>query len=304
MFQPHSPLAQAIANLFILTLVIAVGVVVLIAVLVILAWVRFRQRGPQDDEPAQISGHVRLETAWTVAPALLLSVLLVLTVSAMRASDPPVTAQDQPDLAIIGHQWWWEIGYPKAAITTANEIHLPVGQRQLLRLQSADVIHDFWVPDISRKMDLNPDGPNFLWIEADTPGIYQGACAEYCGNQHAWMRFQVIVQPPAEYAAWLKGQQQPPPAAAGNLQRGAQIFQQRTCISCHVIGTVGRPVGPDLTHFASRATLGAGIRPNTPDNLAEWLKDPQAVKPGILMPNLRLPADEIRDLVTYLEALK
>ncbi len=307
MFYPNSPHAQAIANLFILTLGIGVAVIVLVAALVITAWVRYRRRGDADNsEPEQIMGHVKLETAWTIAPALLLAVLFVLTMSSIRAADPAVTANDHPDLTLIGHQWWWEVRYPTATgiITTANEIHLPAGQSMLMALQSADVIHDFWVPELSRKMDLNPDGPNFLWLQAAQPGVYAGACAEYCGTQHAWMRIRVVVQPPAEFAAWQQAQAQPPPAATGNLVRGAQIFQQRTCITCHVIGALGKPVGPDLSHVASRDTLGAGILLNTPDNLTRWLHDPQAVKPGILMPNLHLSDADVRDLVAYLESLK
>jgi len=304
MFQPGSPLAQPIADLFILTLAIAVLVVVLIIGLVGTAWARYRQRG-EGGEPEQTAGHVKLETTWTVAPALLLVGLFVLTVGASRAADPVVTQNDQPTVVIIGHQWWWEVQYPQATITTANEIHLPVGQRVLGRFISADVIHDFWVPDLSRKMDMLPDGSNFMWLQAGRPGVYEGACAEYCGTEHAWMRIKVIADAPADFARWQQAEAAPPaPEAAANFVRGARLFQDKTCVSCHRIGPLGKAVGPDLTHLGSRTTLGAGILANTPENLARWLRDPQMVKPGILMPNVKLTPDEINDLTAYLEALK
>jgi cytochrome c oxidase subunit 2 len=287
-FNPNSPQALAISNLFILVLIIGMVVLAIVTGLVIYASVRYRSR-PGEGEPPQIFGNRTLEIAWTAAPALLLA-------------DPAVLAgQEQPDLVIIAHQWWWEVHYPKVGVTTANEIHIPAGTRLLTRIESADVIHDFWVPQLGRKMDAVPGHPNHIWLEADTPGTYLGSCAEYCGLEHAWMRIRVIAQPQAEFDAWEQEQFQTPTIpATGDAALGKQYFTKLACVACHV----DQPIGPDLTHFGSRETLGAGVLENTPANLARWLHDPQAVKPGVHMPNLNLTDAEVNALVAYLEASK
>ena len=248
-----------------------------------------------------------MEIGWTVAPAVLLIVLAVLTLYTMRISDPSVQSQEQPDLVIVGHQWWWEVRYPKAGVVTANEIHLPAGQRLLTRIESADVIHSFWVPALGRKMDAIPGHPNHLYIQADTPGTYLGTCAEYCGAQHAWMRIRVIVQTPKDFQAWLQQQAAVPATpTSGQAAQGAQLFQDLTCRNCHSIaGTSAHGTfAPDLTHLTDRQTIGAGVLDNTPANLALWLTNPQAIKPGSYMPNLNLSSDQVMSLVAYLESLK
>jgi len=299
MFNPVSSHAQAITNLFILTLLIASVILILVTGLVLYASFRYRSR-PGEGEPKQVFGQRNLEIAWTAAPAVLLAVLAVLTLYTMRVSDPSVQSQAQPDVVIVGHQWWWEVRYPKDGVITANEIHLPAGQQMLAQIESADVIHSFWVPQLGRKMDAIPGHPNQLWLEADTPGTYLGTCAEYCGAQHAWMRIRVIVQPPAEFGTWQQQQLQLPQfPTAGEAAKGQQIFQEKTCIVCHAKG-----IGPDLTHVGSRETLAAGVLENSPDNMAKWLKNPQAVKPGSYMPNFNLTDTEIKALVAYLETSK
>jgi cytochrome c oxidase subunit 2 len=190
---------------------------------------------------------------------------------------------------------------------TANEIHLPVGKRMLLQLEGGDVIHDFWVPQLGRKMDMIPGHTNWLWVEPTQTGTFLGACAEYCGAEHAWMRIRVIVQPQAEFDAWLRQQTQAAVTpTGGDAAQGAMLFQQQTCASCHAVAGTGAnaQVGPNLTHFGGRDTIAAGVLDNTPDNLAKWLKDPQSVKPGSHMPDLQLTNDQIRALVAYLEAQK
>ena len=197
-------------------------------------------------------------------PCLLLVWILVLTARAMRASDPP--AAQAPDLIVIGHQWWWEARYPNLGVVTANEIHIPVKQRWSVRLESADVIHDFWVPELARKEDLIPGCTNHIWLEANQPGTYLGACAEYCGAEHAWMRFLVIAEPPAQFAAWEADQtRRAPGPVAGPEERGQQLFLRMTCVNCHSIqGTSSRAdAAPDLTHLAGRRLLGGGVLPNT-----------------------------------------
>ena len=299
MFNPTSSQAQAITNLFVLTLILGTVILILVTGLVLYASFRYRGR-PGEEEPKPNFGNRKLEIGWTVAPAVLLIVLAVLTLYTMRISDPSVQSQEQPDLVIVGHQWWWEVRYPKAGVVTANEIHLPAGQRLLTRIESADVIHSFWVPALGRKMDAIPGHPNHLYIQADTPGTYLGTCAEYCGAEHAWMRIRVLVQTPADFETWQQDQLKLPQIpTTGLAAQGKQVFQEKTCIVCHT-----QEIGPDLTHLGSRETLAAGVLTNTPDNLAKWLKNPQAVKPGSHMPNFNLSDSEIQALVAYLEASK
>lgn len=303
-FNPISPQERDISNLFIGVLIVGAVVFALVAGLVIYAAICYRRRAGDDREPPQVFGWLKLEIVWTAIPVVLLAVIFGFTVSTMRAASPGPNGQ-QPDLVITGYQWWWGIQYPQAGVATANEIHLPAGKRLLLQIDAADVIHDFWVPQLGRKIDAIPGKTNYLWVEPQTPGTYLGACAEYCGNEHAWMLIRVVVQPQPEYDAWLKAQALPQPApTGGDAARGAQVFQQLTCASCHAIaGTqAGAAVGPNLTHLGSRETIGAGVLTNTPENLASWLRDPQAVKPGSHMPNLQLSEDDIRALVAYLES--
>ena len=196
--------------------------------------------------------------------------------------------------------------YPSAGVVTANEIHIPVGRQLLLRLESADVIHDFWVPALTRKMDMVPGHPNHIWLAADQPGMYTGACAEFCGVQHAWMRLLIIAHAPAEFDAWLEQQRQPAPHVGTTVeQRGRHLFEQLTCVNCHTIAGTGLSprIAPDLTHLASRRTLGAGVLENTPSNLARWLHNPQAIKPGSHMPQVLLSEAQVQDLTAYLETL-
>lgn len=269
------------------------------------AAVRFRAR--DDTEPEQVYGNRRLETGWTIATLVVLGVVLFFTIRTAIAADPNIPQQQQPDLVIIAHQWWWEAHYPQSGAVAANELHIPAGRRVLVQFESADVIHDFWVPQLGPKIDIIPGQPNSMWIEADTPGVYAGACAEFCGLEHAWMRIRVVAEPPSEFNTWLKHQLQPAPTAVnGAAAVGARIFQQQTCVSCHALGgsAAQANVGPDLTHIASRVTLGAGVMQNTPDNLARWLRDPQNIKPGIRMPNMRLSESDVQALVAYLETLQ
>jgi cytochrome c oxidase subunit II len=301
-FDAHSPEARAIADLFTQTLVVCGVIFVVVAGLVGYCVVRFRAR-PGDPEPRQIEGHKQLEIAWTIIPCLIVAGLFILTARTMaRADSPP---DRDPDLVVIGHQWWWEVRYPNGAMT-ANEIHIPAGKDLVVRIESADVIHDFWAPALGRKIDATPGHPVLVPIQADEPGVYPGACAEYCGTQHAWMRFEVVAQAPADFDAWVARQAAPGDSPGSeSAVRGERLFRDRTCVQCHAVRGKGKPaqVAPDLTHFASRRTLGAGIAPNTAGDLYVWLKYPQAIKPGCHMPSLRLTDDEAQDLTSFLEEL-
>ena len=302
--EPGSPQAAALWHMFALTLAVCAVIFALVAGLVAYVVVRFRERR-SPGTPRASFGNERLEVAWTVASVLVVTGLLVLTVHAMRAADEP--AHRPPDLVVVGHQWWWEVRYPGAGVVTANEIHVPVGVNLVVRLESADVIHDFWVPRLARKVDMVPGHPNTVWLRADQPGTYQGECAEYCGAGHAWMRFLVVAQTKADFDGWLARQRAPAPApTTAAAARGRHVFQSKMCASCHAIaGTPARArVGPDLTHFASRRQLAGGVAANTPAALARWLRRPSAMKPGVHMPDLGLGRTQLSDLVSYLETLQ
>lgn len=272
--------------------------------MVVFSLIRFRAQ-PGAPDPAPGYGNRKLEIFWTVVPCLIVLWLLTLTAQGMRQAYPP--ADQKPDLLVISHQWWWEARYSQTGIITANEIHIPVGVPWLVGLESADVIHDFWVPRLAPKMDVVPGHPNRLWLEADKPGIYLGTCSEFCGAQHAQMHFLVIAQPPDDFKDWQKRQLTHPAALLDeSAQKGSRLFQQLTCVNCHTVnGTEAKgQAAPDLSHFAGRQTLGAVLLPNTPGNLSLWLKNPQALKPAALMPDLKLTEAQVGDLTAYLESLQ
>jgi cytochrome c oxidase subunit II len=214
-------------------------------------------------------------------------------------------------LVVTGNQWWWHVEYldadPSLRVTTANEIHLPVGRPVVVTLRSQDVIHSFWVPALHGKTDLIPGHENTTWLTVDQPGVYRGQCAEYCGAQHAHMALTVIAESPESFDRWLTAQRAPAAAAGTPVQaRGFQVFAQGSCAMCHTIRgtTAGARLGPDLTHFATRSTIAAGTMPNTPVDLARWITDPQHLKPGARMPATGLSTADMQALVAYLEILR
>ncbi len=307
-FDTHSPSGSSIATLFWIVFGIAAVIFVGVEVALIAFTIRYRQRG-EEGEPRQIFGNRRLELLWTGIPALTLAIVFGIMVVTMRGVEAgPVNDPNALTIEVIGHQWWWEYRYPDQKVVTANELHLPVGQPVHLRLRSDDVIHDFWVPALGRKMDLIPGQTNDLWVQADSPDVYTGSCAEYCGLQHAGMRLRVFADTPDDFAAWVVGQQRGEPPLSGAAAHGRTLFfqSQANCVSCHVIdGTTARDnVGPNLTHVGGRTMLAANILSNTPDNMVRWLLNPQVVKPGNRMPNLHLSENDARDLAAYLESLK
>jgi cytochrome c oxidase subunit 2 len=214
---------------------------------------------------------------------------------------------------VIGHLFWWEVRYPEGVVT-ANEIHLPVGRTVVFRLTAADVIHSFWVPSLQGKRDLIPGQVNTLRVMADEAGRFRGQCAEFCGEGHALMALWVVAHEPAGFERWIErartaaasepGAELQPPA-----RRGRDIFFAAGCGACHstrgapVAAAAGQP-GPDLSDLAARSTLAAGTVPNTPAFLRRWIRDPQAIKPGALMPPTPLPDGDMDALVAYLETLR
>jgi cytochrome c oxidase subunit 2 len=302
---PRSDLGQEIQNLYEFVFWAAVVIFILVEGLLLYSIFRFRARRDDQHLPPQVHGNTRLEVAWTLAPALVVMVMLVLTFQTIAKveSDPP---EDALQVRVVGHQWWWHIEYPEYNIRTANEIHLPVGRPVAFSLESKDVIHSFWVPRLMGKMDLIPGHTNRLWFTPQETGLYLGQCAEYCGTAHAQMRLRVIVQTEQEFAAWVQAQQTAPPAMAGEAARGLEVFRTTGgCLACHTVQGVSQGViGPDLTHVGSRTSIAAGILENTPENLARWLRDPQAVKPGNKMKIPQLSEPDIQALVAFLNALK
>jgi len=306
MLNPSSPEALSISNTFIITLLIAAVIFLLITGLVIYIAIHNRARPGEPDPPPNF-GHTPLEIGWTAGPLVIVTFLAILSVTTAGTALPQSPAGTQPDIIVIGHQWWWEIKYPASGVTTANELHLPAGKSSYIELQSADVIHSLWIPDLGPKLDLNPGEKNYLTYSPAKAATYMGACAEYCGAEHAWMLMKAIVQTQGDFNTWLSQQSklQAKPTS-GAAAQGWQVFSQRTCISCHAINGTGANanVGPNLTHFGSRTTIGAGVLTNTPSNLDKWLANPQAIKPGIYMPNVQLNDQELRALTAYLESLK
>jgi cytochrome c oxidase subunit 2 len=247
-----------------------------------------------------------VEIAWTIIPFLIVVFLLVMTLQAMNRADPPPAPS--PDLVVTGHQFWWQADYPGSGVITANEIHIPTGKPLSVRLESKDVLHEFWVPELTRKMSNVPGQPNHIWLQADKPGTYIGQCSEFCGTQHTWMRILVVADEPSKFEEWQRAQLQPGQAPTSDATaKGLALFKTSTCINCHAIrGIAGADlrVAPDLTHVGSRKQLGAGILENTPANMRLWLKSPQHIKPGALMPDFNLTDEQLNQLSEYLSTLQ
>ena len=302
---PQSDFGRLSHGLFLQVLWWDLGIFAVVAIVLLFAIVRFRERDP-GALPPQIRGNARLELAWTIAPVIVLTFIAFPTVRAVFGTQAP-PAPGALRVRVIGHQWWWEFQYPDLGIATASDLHLPAGQSVTLELSSPDVIHSFWVPQLGGKRDTPPGQVNRLLLTPTTPGVYPGQCAEFCGVSHANMRHAAVVQPATEFQAWVTQQKAPAaePADGSPAAKGRDIFRASACIGCHTIrGVSGGIIGPDLTHVGSRRTIAGGMLPNTPESLARWLRDAPAVKPGSLMPNLRLSDTEVAALVAYLGSLK
>lgn len=310
---PASPQAEAINNLFMQVLFISAIIFAIVAGLILVALYHGRRKTTL---PEQDFGSEKTEIAWMVGPVIIviwlvaISAHLVITLNAYPPESPDdSTNHSQIDLIATGHQWWWEIEYPETGVISANEIYIPLGKKLRVQISSVDVIHSFWVAQLGQKIDAIPGRDNYIWLEASEPGTYQGRCSEYCGAQHAWMNFKVYAVPQSEYEQWIAKEKQDtsqPKLLSPLAAAGKQYFMQATCQQCHTVkGTTAKArIGPDLTHFARRKEIGAGVIENSPENLAAWLKDPQALKPGCKMPDFKLNDEHLKQLVAYLETLK
>jgi cytochrome c oxidase subunit 2 len=311
-FEPASPNAALITDLGTAIFAIAIGVFVVVESLLIISVVRFSRK--RQGEPAQIEGNTRFEIAWTAAPAIVLAVVFFLSLQTLTqiayAPASSAGASNAPagglHVRVIGHQWWWEFQYPDLNIITANELHVPVNTVVNFDIESTDVIHSFWVPQLAGKTDAIPGHVNHTWFQASQLGTFHGQCAEFCGTEHALMRLEAVVETADRFQAWVKQQQAPVAVMSGDAARGEQLFLNGACIGCHTVnGTkaVGK-VGPNLTHLASRKLFAGAVFDNNADNLSKWLANPPAMKPGTSMPNLNLSQTDIDALVAYLTSLK
>jgi cytochrome c oxidase subunit 2 len=309
---PAGPLASRIARFWWFALAVATMVYVLTVGALFWAMARARRRAregaplPPDSERLMTRG----VSHGVVATVVILLIFFGYDLSVGRGLSPVPKARPVT-IEVTGHQWWWEVQYadtsPHGRFTTANEIHVPVGEPVLFVLSAADVIHSLWVPNLGGKKDLIPGYTLSMWFQADTAGVYRGQCAEFCGVQHAKMALYVVAEPRAQYERWVAGQRQPSHAPSSDVERhGQDVFLGSSCVMCHSIeGTpAGSHAGPDLTHLGSRRTLGAGTLPNTRLNLAGWIIDPQVIKPGNHMPPNQIAPADLDALLTYLESLK
>jgi cytochrome c oxidase subunit II len=311
MFKPQATPAESAYNISMLMLAICAGIFIVVGGLMTFAIVRFRRRRTDDNrEPAQVYGSNRIEIAWTVIPVLIVLALGMATARAVVEVQNKRMPDDALKVTVVGHQWWWEYRYPDLGIITANELHVPLSTAAkpvvtALKLESADVAHSFWIPQLAGKTDLIPGVTNTMWIDPRQEGTFLGNCAEYCGTQHANMLLRVVVEAQADFERWVAAQKMDA-VSDPSVESARATFLSLNCISCHrVSGTAaGGTFGPDLSHLMSRTTFGAGMIPNTVENLRAWVKDPQAIKRGNLMPNLQLNARELNEVVKYLSSLK
>ena len=310
---PRGDFARIADDLLDTTVRWALLVFVLVEGVLLYAIFRFRGK-PGDAEPHQTHGNTTVEVIWTVIPALILAAIAVPTVRAIFQTNA-VPGKEALTIEVVGHQWWWEFRYPELNLTTANEMHVPVGRTVSLRMGSTDVIHSFWVPQFAAKRDVFANRETRMWFTAEVEGDYPGQCAEFCGIQHGRMAHRIKAQKPEEFQAWVAHMQtlnaKPPGAAApaGNPRyaEGEKLFTAKGCIACHSLVAVDAPkgmVGPNLANVGSRSYIAAGTLRNTDENLARWIRDPQGIKKGVLMPSLGLTEAEAQALAAYLRAHK
>jgi cytochrome c oxidase subunit II len=312
---PNGLQAARIERLWWLIFGITVSVYVIVIAWLGTAVYRARSSQPESEIPPEVNPRADRRMTAVVGSAIGVTVILLFVLLAASVVTghtlSTLSSRNPISIQVIGHQWWWEVRYQATqadqTVTTANEIHVPVGVPVVVNTSSTDVIHSFWAPNLHGKRDLIPGYTNALWFQADREGTYRGQCAEFCGHQHAHMAFFVIAEPMDKFQQWLSQQvSTPKPPADPEAQRGEQVFLTHTCVMCHTIrgSGAGAKLGPDLTHIASRTTIAAGTLTNTRGNLAGWILDSQSIKPGNKMPPNPMNADDLNALLAYLETLK
>lgn len=342
---PKGELARIEDDVFFATVKWAALVFVLVEGALIYAIFRFRGK-PGDAEPDQIHGNTVVEVTWTVIPSLILVMIAVPTVKAIFKENETPKGGDVLTVEVIGHQWWWEFRYPEFNLTTANELHVPVGRIISLKMGAYDVVHSFWLPQFAGKRDVFPNRETRLWFNAEEPGEYSGQCAEFCGIQHGRMAFRVVAQPAGEFQDWVahmktitmqpaaaapadsvhttstggavqqpaaphpqapaagdSARAEPAPSQNPEVAQGQKLFLMKGCVGCHGLVAYNAPkglLGPNLANVGARTYIAAGTLKNTDENLTHWIRFPQDVKHGVLMPNLGVTETEAKALVAFL----
>ena len=305
MLHTHGSEASRIAGIWWLMFGLGAAVYAIVAVFIVWAILRRRGRVGPGGRDGRVSDDTWIVWGGVIVPVLILGVLAVVTVQATSELRKPEAGALRVE--VVGKRWWWQVSYVGTDLTTANEIHLPAGRPVEIGLDSDNVIHSFWVPELAGKVDQIPGQHNVLRFTPRTPGTYIGECAEFCGVEHARMGFVVIVQTVTDFDRWLSRHElTPSPPDSEAAAAGEVAFSRQACAGCHTIrGTPAQgTVGPDLTDFGGRTTIGARTVENTPANLAQWIVDAQQTKPGALMPPMPLSSRDLDNIVTYLESLK
>jgi cytochrome c oxidase subunit 2 len=310
-FDPHSTPADSIRHLSFFVLSVTGLIFLVVFSLLSYVVVKFRnQAADSEREPAQVYGSTQIELAWTIIPILIVVVLFLATARVIHAIQDAPKPTEAMEVTAVGHQFWWEFRYPEIGIVTANELHIPVSDSSrptptFLKLLSADTDHSFWIPQLAGKTDLIPNRVNETWLDPHETGLFLGQCAQYCGTQHAKMLLRVYVDSREDFKAWVSAQQKPAYEDEKEAA-GRRVFERTACLNCHAInGTNGTGrFGPDLTHLMSRRTIAAGAAENNSQNLRLWIQNPDAIKPGSLMPAMKLNDAELDALVSYLESLQ
>jgi len=310
MFAPRSIPAQKILDVSWFVWGICGLIFLVMAVLILWCIIKYRQSPDDDTEAPQVYGSNPIELAWTIIPTVIVFILFLVSARTIFEIDHTSPPPGSLEITVVGHQWWWEFDYPDQGFVTANELHVPLTRDGksvpiYLTLESNDVIHSFWVPQLAGKTDVVPNRLNHLWLQPTMTGTYVGQCAEYCGTQHANMLITVVVHEEDDFHEWVTNQRMDAVDDAG-VTEGRNLFLQTSCINCHrVRGTIANGTfAPDLTHLMSRSVIGAGVVANTPENLSTWVFDPQMIKPGCRMPSMKLSPEEVKEVVSYLLTLK
>lgn len=295
--------------LIILSTVIMLFVLAIVMIVYTIVLIRYRKKKGQEDYiPKQVEGNKTLETVWTIIPIILLLIIAVPTITATFDLADESAASDSLNVEVTGNQYWWHFNYEGQEIQTSQDLYVPVGEKVYLNMMSSDVIHSFWVPSISGKMDVNPENENTMYIQAQEEGVYWGKCAEFCGPSHSLMDFKVIAVSQEEFDQWVEDMQNVNPEAEPEstvAQEGKSLFQENNCMSCHAIGSSPAQIGPNLTNFGDRSTL-AGVEDLTKENLVDWIMDPESLKPGNKMTGNypEVSEDEAGKIAEYLMQLE
>ena len=338
---PASDGAEGINSLYKLVFWLALVVFIGVQFAIVYTALRFRRKKTPDQRPPQIHGNSRLEITWTILPAVVLLVILVPTITTLF-DEHDALAESDLVIDVYGKQWWWEVQYGEdgaqggqnLGVITANELVIPANRTVKIRLHSNNVIHSFWVPRLAGKLDVMPGHVNEMTIKTDKTGDYYGECAEFCGTQHAWMRFKIIVTDQDQFYGWVNGWREGNLIATQgdgtNLPEGVTRAPAKfnICLSCHTVNGAEGSVppdqsngaqltglearanyGPNLTNIACRSTIAAGMLENNVDNMTLWLTDPHKVKPDnymgdVIKPSTWASPDEAREMAEFLESLK